>query len=493
MVSPSKRLIHSVLVTLAWGAALGWSASKTRATCPFCSDITQPLSEELASSDVIAFATIVKGSKTDSDALFRVTTVLKGDSLVAVKDELRIPFFSSSEPGDKQYLLLGIDPPEILWSFPRTVSKEARDYLTKVTELPVEPVERLKFFMKYLEHHDPMLAKDAYEEFGQAPYPEIKKLKDVYDHDQIVRWITNKDVLQSRRRLYFVLLGICGSDKDAPLLEKLMTSKDDVDRLGLDSMIGCYITLTGNKGLDKIDELFLKNEQREYGDIFAALVALRFHGTEGGVVDRKRLLESFRLFLDRTEYADLVIRDLARFEDWSQMDRLVKLFKEATDETSWVRVPVINYLRACPKPKAKEYLEELKEIDPDAFKRARIYYPSAGSGAFLNSPASLRRAGSLAHNSPLKLGSKEERLALLSPAVMSEANGGSAAGAAATTARSPQEFEILPSSKLPNRILAASVIATVAVSLWLAMWLMLSGAGSYGPANLLLNATLLKG
>lgn len=484
MVYPLQKLIRGGLMALMWGVVAAWPTSTTLANCPFCSDITQPLSEELASSDVIAFATIVKGSKTDSDALFRVNKVLKGDSLVSVKDELRIPFFSSSEPGDKQYLLLGIDPPEILWSFPRTVSDEARDYLSKITELPAEPVERLKFFMDYLEHPDPMLAKDAYEEFGQAPYPEIKKLKDVYDHDQIVRWITNKDVLQSRRRLYFVLLGVCGSEKDAPLLEKLMSSDDDVDRLGLDSMIGCYITLTGNKGLDKIDELFLKNEQREYGDIFSALVALRFHGTEGGVVDRKRLLESFRLFLDRTEYADLVIRDLARFEDWSQMDRLVKLFKEATDETSWVRVPVINYLRSCPKPKAKEYLDELKEIDPDAFKRARIYYPAADSGASLQVPIPPIRAAYLLGFDPRKLSQVGQHLAIASPAA------GDPAAVAMVTARNSESLGIIPSATLPNRILAVSVIASVAASLWLAMWLMLSGAGSYGPANLLLSSVV---
>lgn len=60
------------------------------------------------------------------------------------------------------------------------------------------------------------------------------------------------------------------------------------------------------------------------------------------------------------------------------MDRLVQLFKDADEKTSWVRVPIINYLRACPKPEAKKHIEELKKIDPDAVKRASTFFPFGG-------------------------------------------------------------------------------------------------------------------
>jgi hypothetical protein len=56
------------------------------------------------------------------------------------------------------------------------------------------------------------------------------------------------------------------------------------------------------------------------------------------------------------------------------MPRLVRLFKEADDKSSWVRVPVINYLRACPLPEAEKYIAELEKIDPVAVKRARTYF-----------------------------------------------------------------------------------------------------------------------
>ncbi len=152
-------------------------------------------------------------------------------------------------------------------------------------------------------------------------------------------------------------------------------------RAGLDAMIGCYLTLTGPKGMPIVEELFLKNHQAEYADTYAAIMALRFHGTETKIIPRERILEGLRYMLDRPQLADLVIPDLARWQDWSQLARLVQLFKDADEKSSWVRVPVVNYLRACPKPEAKEYIKELEKIDPDAVKRANTFFPFGASAS----------------------------------------------------------------------------------------------------------------
>ena len=90
---------------------------------------------------------------------------------------------------------------------------------------------------------------------------------------------------------------------------------------------------------------------------------------------KERLAEGMRYMLDRPQLADLVIPDLARWQDWSVMDRLVKLFKDAKDDTAWVRVPVINYLRACPLPEAKARIEELKKIDPESVEAGEPVLP----------------------------------------------------------------------------------------------------------------------
>ena len=72
-----------------------------------------------------------------------------------------------------------------------------------------------------------------------------------------------------------------------------------------------------------------------------------------------------------------MIPDLARWKDWGSMDRLVQMFKDAGEKSSWVRVPIVNFLRACPLPEAKEQLGELAKIDPDAVRRATTFFPFA--------------------------------------------------------------------------------------------------------------------
>jgi hypothetical protein len=175
--------------------------------------------------------------------------------------------------------------------------------------------------------------------------------------------------------LYLTLLGVCGTDTDVAELETMIRKDDRQLRSALDALVACYLNLRGADGLPLIEDLFLKNSKAEYTDTYATIMALRFHGQETNVVPRDRLAAALRLMLDRPQLADLVIPDLARWEDWSVMDRLVELFKTADDESIWVRVPVINYLRACPLPEAKQHIDELAKIDPDAVKRASNFFP----------------------------------------------------------------------------------------------------------------------
>ncbi len=135
--------------------------------------------------------------------------------------------------------------------------------------------------------------------------------------------------------------------------------------------------------MQTVENLFLSNKNAEYTDTYAAIMALRFHGQEEKVIPRERLLAGLRTMLDRPQLADLVIPDLARWEDWSAMNRLVDLFKNADEESSWVRVPVIKYLQACPLPEAKVRLAELAKIDPEVVKRANTFFPfgAPGTGA----------------------------------------------------------------------------------------------------------------
>ncbi|HWB10940.1 MAG TPA: hypothetical protein VG826_17060 [Pirellulales bacterium] len=372
--------------------------------CPFCNAQTKTLSEELDSSDAVVVAKLVKGPSKEAiaagdanaESLFEIVQVVKGAEILGKTRQIRVLYFGQ-QPAGTQFLVFGIDPKKVQWATPNALSPRAVKYVLQLTKLPKNGADRLAFFQEYLEDPESLLATDAYDEFARAPYAEVKELKDRMHQDRLLGWIKNPDVPASRRRLYLTMLGVCGGPDDVGVLEEMIKSTDRQVRTALDALVACYLVLKGPDGMALVEDLFLKNKEAEYTDTYAAIMALRFLGQETTAVPKTRLLVGLRAMLDRPQLADLVIPDLARWQDWSAMDKLVELFKTADEESSWVKVPVVNYLRACPKPEAKVYLEELAKLDPESVKRANSFFPfggvAASSGNDTSSSGGTEKAG----------------------------------------------------------------------------------------------------
>jgi hypothetical protein len=345
--------------------------------CPFCSAVSTTLRQEMEVMDAVVIATVVEGAgprnEDTGEVTMKIEKVLNGGDLVKVGQQVRASYFGDVTDG-RRFLLQGVDPPQLQWATPLPVSERAEEYVTKVAELGDDMDQRLLFYYDYLQDEDSMLDRDTYDEFASAPYQAIKKLSPRMDHDQLIEWITDPEMSAQRKRLFLTMLGVCGDEKDLPTLEKMLRSTQKSSRGGLDALIACYLTLAGEKGLPLIDELFLANKKAPYADTYAAIMAIRFQGTEGDKIPRSALVESLHHVLDRTDLADLVIPDLARWSDWSQIDRLTKLFIDANADNNWVRVPVVNYLRACPLPEAKEAMKKLEEVDPESVRRANTFF-----------------------------------------------------------------------------------------------------------------------
>jgi len=329
----------------------------------------------MATMDAIAIAEATSDSLRDEETgqvTFKVISVLKGDSLVKVGEGVTAAYYGAVQPG-RRFMLSGADPVNILWAC-LPISETSEKYLLDISKLADDPLTRLKFYQPYLQHPDPMLNRDAYDEFAITPYPVVQQLKPFMNHDELVSWVKDPEMPADRKRLYLTMLGVCGNEKDLPMLGELLQSTAASTRGGLDALIACYLVLAGEKGLAKIDEMFLANNKAPYADTYAAIMAIRFHGTETDVIPRSALVQSLHHVLERKDLADLVIPDLARWGDWSQIDRLVELFTAAEKDNNWIRVPVVNYLRACPKPEAAAAIEKLKTIDPESVKRASSYF-----------------------------------------------------------------------------------------------------------------------
>ena len=393
-------LRRSGVVALAT-ATLVVGLARQAPACPFCSAVSLTFAQEIAQSQAAVIARLVEPPPAAAlspraegplpKGKFAVVEVLKGADLVAEAGHVGadgIPIETillEEKPVGTLFLLMGIEPAQLIWSSPIPVSERAVDYLRKLPVIPDKGPDRLAFFQKYLEDPDETLARDAYDEFAVAPYADVRGLADRMDPSQLLGWIENPKVQANRRRLYATMLGTCGTKADADRIGRIlaraeMSPEQAEVRSGLDALIACYVTLRGVDGLDLIDELFLRRRGREipFTETYAAVMALRFLGEESDSVPRDRVLASLRLLLEEPKLADLVIADLARWQDWSAIDRLVELFEKAEADNIFVREPIVNYLRACPQPGAAAAIVRLEKIDPEAVRRAATLAAFAG-------------------------------------------------------------------------------------------------------------------
>jgi len=358
--------------------------------CPFCSAVSLTFGQEIDSSDVAVIAKMIEMPPLSSDptqnvtatitpAKFEIVDVLKGEERIGKDRKFGAMYFGADAVG-KEFLVMGMnEKTSIVWATPIAITPAVKPYLKTALTLPKEGPERLAFFQDYLEGAEEMLARDAYDEFAKAPYAMVVGMKGQMNHDRLVEWIKDPKVSASHRRLYLTMLGICGNEKDAEMLEGMIKEESPNPKPGMDALIASYLKLKGPAGLPLIEDRFLKDKDAEYTETYAAIMALRFHGQEEKLIPKERLVQALAYMLDRPQLADLVIPDLSRWEDWKSMNRLVELFKTADEQSSWVRVPVVNYLRACPLPEAKKHLEELAKIDPESIERANSFFPFGGA------------------------------------------------------------------------------------------------------------------
>jgi len=396
----------------------GCLASMVAQACPFCDAVSLTFAQEIAQSQAAVIAKLVEPPPASALApmaegplpkgKFEVVEVLKGSDVVAAAGHTGAnakpieAIVLEDKPVGTLFLIMAIEVLEnetgrVIWSSPIRLGERGVAYVKALGDLPEKGPDRLAFFMEHLEDEDESLARDAYDEFAIAPYEHLKGLGSRMDSAQLLDWIEDPEVQANRRRLYATMLGVCGSKADAERIAAILrgdgpAAEHSEVRGGLDALIACYVALEGAQALDLVDASFLNRAGREkevpFTETYAAVMALRFLGEESDLVPRERVLASLRLLLDEPKLADLVIADLARWEDWSAVDRLVAIFKDAKADNIFVREPIVNYLRACPLPEAAEAVAELEKIDPEAVRRAATLAGLAGIPSAATTPDS---------------------------------------------------------------------------------------------------------
>jgi hypothetical protein len=373
----AASLLASALLAIATGLP---GFTPLQAASPFtCFPEPPTFREEMADSDLVVvgklqFALPPAPDSGVTHAQFEIVEVLKGGKNGLMGGHVVVPYYGDGKPGELYYFTKS-GPPTPVWSTSVALSPRTRGYLRQLTTLPEDAPRRLRFFLQHLEDKEKVVARDALAELEDVPLAELTSLQPQLNRERILRELADPETPARKVRLDYRLLSICGTAGDIPLLEARMKSSDRKQRRGFDQLLACYLTIQGEPGIAVVEDLFLKNKQADYADTYSAIMACRFHLYEARVLPRERLIAALKTMLQRPELADLVIGDLAKVEDWSVAAQLVEMFKHSNPDTSWVRVPVLQYLRACPLESAATLRRECEQLDPSAARRVNLMAP----------------------------------------------------------------------------------------------------------------------
>jgi len=362
--------------------------------CPFCSAPSLTFAEQVDQADAVVLVKWTEGKKSDGrlpgSTTYKISKVVKG-SKASLKPGGDL-VLSRYRPGKKGqlFLLLGQRTVNVEWGSPLEVTDASFKYITNAPEPKKPTVERLKYFLKYLEFPDTAVSNDAYSEFANAPYKEIAKLAKDLPRERIRKWVTSPDTPATRLGLYGLLLGLCGKAEDAKLMEKKILAQSSDYRLGIEGVMSGYLLLTGEKGLEVLEDAKLEDEKVAFSETYAAMQAVGFVWEYApGKIKKERLREAMRILLDRPTTADLVIAHLARWKDWDIQDRLMKLYDDEEYDIPAVKRSIVRFLLVCSKDvkedappekvpphvkKAKANLKLLRKKDPKTVKDAERFF-----------------------------------------------------------------------------------------------------------------------
>lgn len=389
MTSLPLRLVAFGLVALL--AAVAWA-------CPFCSGPQLTLAEQIEQADAVVLVKWTGGEpakeKFAGETNYEIAELLAPAKVPAEQkfgpgDELTLVRYRAARKGDL-FLLFGTKTGAALeWGSPMEVSQDGFKYLKNLPPPAEEPEKRLTYVLKHLEHPDAMVSADAYGEFAKANYDDIAKLKNEMPREKLREWLVAPETSASRLGLFGLMLGLCGEEQDVALMEEKITNAPGDFRLGIDGVMGGYLLLAGEKGLEVLENTKLKDPEAAFSETYAAMGAIRFMWQYGkGQIPAERLRLSMRLLLEKPELADLVIADLARMEDWDAQDKLMTMYGEGEFDIPSIKRSIIRYMLVSTKfkptspeqsepehvLKGKKYLAQLEERDPKTVKDAKRFW-----------------------------------------------------------------------------------------------------------------------
>ena len=333
--------------------------------CPYCPPTDATLSEKLAESDaacLVRFLSSKNGEELSMQTTtFQIMELMKPSLTYRIEGVIETPYGVTANNGDL-FLLMGQKKDDAMeWSLPVEIDEVSREYVRQAPSPEgSSQKERLAYFLKFLDVSNPVMSNDAFSEFARSKFEDVEQLRPRLSRVKIRKWLEDPNPqLIVRRAFYGMLLGLCGNNDDAQYLKQTILApiKPDQNRIGIEGMMGGYLLLSGEEGLQTLIEQKIDAVPIDATSSDSRLVDLNgLRMTLSFLWDFRRsqfreesLRAAMRRYLDRPEFAELAVVDLARWKDWKPLDQLIAAYGHEPWETKSAKEKIVAYALSCRK------------------------------------------------------------------------------------------------------------------------------------------------
>jgi len=341
--------------------------------CPFCNVVGESLAMRRDAATLVAVGEAREGVKPGTDRFpsqsFTLGQVVRG----TLPPENREVTATVPGPVEGTALVFGVMANGGLRWSAVAANEAVLGYASAApaTSLPI--AERLRWFAKRLEHQDPVIAADAFTEFGLAPLEAVRQAADAFDPATLAAWVDEPGIDSRRRGFYGLAAGIVAAQSQdarvrhdllAALRAAIVAPADDF-RMGFDGLLGGLLVAEGSPSLDEFERCGLFAPTARAVDQRHLLAALRFAWESlGDTIPRDRIAAATARLLDSPVVAADASIDLARYGMWDSIEKVAGLWETLGRDDPLVRRAVAGYLDACPLPAARIHLDRLQAADP---------------------------------------------------------------------------------------------------------------------------------
>lgn len=354
------------------GCATFLSLSAAAYACPFCTP-GQTLLGEVGQADLIIFGTL-SNAKRDPNDFSKGTTdmeielVVKNHEILKGQKTITLPRYVPSDPKNKSKHLVfceiykgKLDPYR---GEAVAFDSKIAEYLKGAIALKEKPAaQKLDYFYKHFDSLDWSVSADAFQEFSNADYADIRPVAAKMDADRILKMLKDPNTSVARYGLLGLLIGHCGKpEKHAKELREFLNQPKVKEATGLDGLLTGYMMLDPKDGIKFVSDL-TQNTKEEFLIRYAALRCLRFcWDYRSDIMSKDQIVSMVKPLVDQTDIADLAVEDLRKWQRWEMASDLVSLFGKSSHDIPIIQRSIIKFALTAPADNSvtSEFLKKLR-------------------------------------------------------------------------------------------------------------------------------------